>query len=60
MGSERWLVGNTESMKQGNGPSEQVGQGKKFERDSALALVDACAPRKQKRNQNNLDEGRLR
>jgi hypothetical protein len=42
-------VGNTESMKQGKGPSEQVGQGKKFERDSALALVHVCAPMKQKR-----------
>ena len=50
------LVGNTESMKHGNGPSQQVGQGKKLKRDSAIALVDACAPRKQKRNPNNLDE----
>ena len=49
-------MGNTESMKQGNGPSQQVGQGKKLKRDSAIALVDACAPRKQKRNPNNLDE----
>jgi hypothetical protein len=36
------------SMKQGNGPSEQFGQGKKLE-SSAIALGDACAPRKQKR-----------
>jgi hypothetical protein len=49
-------VGNTESMKQGNGPSQQVGQEKKLDKTSAIALVDACAPRKQKRSQNNLDE----